>query len=270
MENSQTNLKKLKNKKKDFITTDTPMINTQNKTTTTNDKSKQITQNTNKSNDENINNGMIIEDVSSTEKINGKTDKNVAKSDDGFDKNQIYSIVFNIQLLLSISDKVDDKLVDLLSLYLSPEQMQSILEERDCRGVCGNMLCSNKISQNSEEKKYLYNPSNSQFTKDELSELFCNIRCLQKYKDAYTKTKKFDFFRLMNIETIVLFSKISEYYPYNEQLSLITKISNSILEKNTKYKIEEIKDRVLVKCDRYFYEESHSEITEDMSNLFLI
>jgi hypothetical protein len=256
-ENSNTFQTKLKNKKKDVIVAD---IST-------------VAQNAKPVNEGTLPHNSIINEISSntntesthenkqtfnTQKVEGNVpSKNNQIEDNDSSKNLINKIILNLQFLLSISNKVDAKLLNLCSFFLSTEHFQSILEERDCREICGNMLCDKKIMEKaSHGKKYTYYYNVQQFSKENPAELFCDMICFQKFKDAYAVAKKFDYFRLLHIDTIILFYILTDYYPNNIYLTEnklnAEKILNSF-KKNRK--IDITIERVKEKYNDYFFEE---------------
>jgi len=244
---------KLKNKKKDVIRAD---INVQDNKTKTVTEEKVITGDikegkTSGANSEN--------DQEKNESSNAKPNLKEIDSNEN-NKKFLNKIILNLQFLLSLCNKVDEKLLNIFSVFLSTEQFQSILEERDCRGLCGNMLCdTKKFEKNSQEKKYFYGESQTNFSKENINDLFCNVRCFQKFKDVYEIAKKFDYFRLMHIDAISLFSILSDYYPENYYLTEIKLNAENILSNHkNKLNLNEIKDKIKLKYDKYFFDDRNT------------
>jgi hypothetical protein len=139
------------------------------------------------------------------------------------------TISFNIQLLLSLYSQVDDKLYAILSKYLSPEHVKNILEERDCRSICGNMLCGQKL-QKPEVKKYYYDSKKKDFIKDDIIDYFCDIKCLQKFKDLCKLSQAFDYFSLMRLDFLIMLSVLPDYFPEIKYIDKIATLSKTIIE----------------------------------------
>jgi hypothetical protein len=241
---------KLKNKKKDVIVAD---INMQDNKTKTVSEVK-------------VSTSDIIEgkksDGNSENKQTNNESSNIIPNIKEIDSNEntkksLNKIILNLQFLLSLCDKVDEKLLNIFSVFLSTEQFQSILEERDCRGLCGNMLCDRKIfSKNSGEKKYIYSTTPTNFLKENVNDFFCDVRCFQKFREVYEIAKKFDYFRLMHIDSISLFSILSDYYPENYYLTEIKLSAENILANNkNKLNLNVIKDKIKLKYDKYFFDD---------------
>jgi hypothetical protein len=262
--NNSSGLNKIKNKKKDIITVDNTDINVNKTHDDVKEKENIKDDNKNEINKEEVVNTDII--VEKVEKENATTplkNTNELESSES-NKSLINKIIYNFQLLLSLSKKVDDKLINFASLYLSLEHFEAILEERDCKGICGNMLCGSKLDK-SKQKKYYYNSNTKQFSKNDIDEYFCDIKCFQKFKDVLQIAKTFDYFRLLNLETLIIFSILPEYYPSNKYLDEITKNAKIILEKNRKIddkNFPELLSKIKKKYDKYFLDEEFEEDKE--------
>lgn len=140
----------------------------------------------------------------------------------------INKIIYNIQLLLSIHNLIDDKLYNLLIGYLSKEHLKDILEERDCKEICGNMLCGKKLNRD-RNRRFYYDSKSKDFIKEEIVDFFCDVRCMQKFKDALKVSQKFDYFMLARVEALCAFSLLPDFFPDNNYIENIAKFSKMIL-----------------------------------------
>lgn len=272
---NKSNKSKLKNKKKDIITVEnTSTYNNSSVNTLKNEEKLSKINEENEDEEANTIKGDInIEDINtdSNKNINFSTPSNINKIESNEDNNTIINkILFQTQLLAAMTNKLDEKLTYLLSTFISHEHLKGILEERDCREICSNLLCGEnmkKVKQN--EKKYYYNSSTTEFNKDSLLDFFCDIKCFQKFKELADICKNFDYFRLLNIETVFLFSILCDFYPKNLYLEEISKLAQIILNKNKKISKEILED-FKVKYVKYFtYEIQENKAKEEViSDLF--
>ncbi len=210
---------KLKNKKKDVISLDNQKIQIPQK-----DPDQQMKNDNSEMEEVKTNPPQKQEtdskEISEPQKI--KESENV--------NNVIKKILFKIQLLLSMTSKIDAKLIGILSQVLSEEHIKGILEERDCRGICGNVSCGSKIkTKDKDSASYQYNYTSKDFSKDNVLDFFCDVRCYQKFKEILIITKNFDYLRLLNIETVYLFSILKEFYSDNSYLEEISVLADQIL-----------------------------------------
>jgi hypothetical protein len=141
---------------------------------------------------------------------------------------RINKIIYNVQLLFSMHSKIDDKLFHLLVKYLNKDHLKDILEERDCRQICGNILCGKKLIRDKNDK-YYYDSKAKDFVKEEIVDFFCDVRCMQKFKDALKISQKFDYFTLARLDALCSFSLLPEYFPDNMYIYNISKFANEIL-----------------------------------------
>jgi hypothetical protein len=251
MADSSTNkLSKIKQKKKDVIEIE---------------KSIGIPTEEKKATAENFPNGPVFEDVK-TGKVNPQTSKsdgaNASESVNESEQNNsiLHKILFKLQLLLSMTNKIDLKMNLIFSQLLSEDHLKCILEERDCRRVCGNILCGNKLKKDNSKETYYYNNSVKDFRKENAMDFFCDVRCFQKFKDLTTVAQKFDFFRLLNIETIYVLSILVNYYPKNKYLDEISVLAISILNKEKKFvESGEFFQKIKEKYDKFFTESEEKE-----------
>ena len=193
---------KLRNKKKDIITAD-------------------------------VEKATIIEKKEDNEEKKNDIKEDIKKNMDSIDTNILNKIIFNIQLLLSLHNQIDERLYNIVINYLSSNNLKEILEERDCGGVCGNMLCGKKLLKEKNNKFY-FNSKTKDFVKDDIEDFFCDVRCLQKFKDVLKISNKFDYFSLARLEALFYLSFLTEYYPDNKYISNISKFSKVIYEKKIK------------------------------------
>ena len=116
----------------------------------------------------------------------------------------------------------------------------------------------------SHGKKYTYFSNVQQFSKENPAELFCDMICFQKFKDAYAVAKKFDYFRLLHIDTIILFYILTDYYPNNIYLTENKLNAEKILNSYKKNRnIDLTIERVKEKYNNYFFEEKLMEGQEN-------
>ena len=206
---------KLKNKKKDIISADVeqPM---NKKEETKNDESKKE-------------NPKVEEITTELEKEQTKENKNEQNQESNSKISALINkIIYNIQLLFSMHSKLDEKLFSLLVKYLSRDHMKDILEERDCRQVCGNILCGKKLNRNKNDKLY-YNSKMKEFVKEEIVDFFCDVRCMQKFKDALKISDKFDYFTLARLDALCAFTMLPDFFSDNMYINNISKFANMIL-----------------------------------------
>jgi hypothetical protein len=243
---------KLKNKKKDIITPDNynPIPKVEKKT----DEPK-------------------VEDVNSARKVTFKDQIEINTFDNKENKKEslggekqakpntkndakvtltMNTISFNIQLLLSMYNAIDLKLYYLLNRYLSPEHIRNILEERDSREICGNILCGKGIHR-PKNKKYYYDAKQKDFIKDDIIDYFCDIKCFQKFKELTKLSQAFDYFTLLRVDFLVMLTVLPEYFPEVKYIEKISELSKTILEEK-KPDTAEV-DRIKLNYQKYFDEE---------------
>ena len=221
MEQKKDISKKLKNKKKDIITfSDTPST-------------------TNKDNKENNQplSSTINQVPEETEHYTLPLTKNTTFITD--------KILFQIQLLLSMTDKVDEKIVNVFVPLLSKEHFQNILEERECRTICCNFLCSEKIN-NKSNGKITYNIIRDEFSRDTLFDYFCSKECFEIYRKwTMQSIEKFDYLNILSLSNIFLLTNIKDYYPENKYLERIADLADNIMQ-------EYLRNNKELKLDNYF------------------
>ena len=230
------NLSKLKNKKKDIISAEKAE-----------EKIIPAVNNTNNKKDADT---LTHKD----EQNNLKEQENSIEGNEG-NNSLLNKITFKIQLLFSMTNKLHEKLISIFSKIITVEHLKVILEERDCRGVCGYFKCGTKL--NKKDKKYYYNSTKKEFTKESLSDYFCCSECVQNFIEIYRICEGFDYFRLLNLENIYLLSVINEYDPKNKYLDEISALAKSIISNDNKYKgREDIFKQFRENLDVYFGEEA--------------
>jgi hypothetical protein len=143
----------------------------------------------------------------------------------------IKDLIFQIQLMLSYIKKIDPKLVEFLMKFLSEANLKEILEERDSEGICGNISCENPSTNNGKDR-YEYDYKHKKFFKNELNSLFCNVRCLQKYKDLNKICEKFDYMLMTKEKTYYELVLLKDYFPINSQIEAISDTASKFIELN--------------------------------------
>ena len=221
MEQKKDITKKIKNKKKDIITlTDTPSTNSKD----------------NKENNQPLS-STIKKIREETERYTLPLTKNTTFITD--------KILFQIQLLLSMTDKVDEKIVNVFVPLLSKEHFQNILEERECRSICVNFLCSEKI-KNKSNGKIVYNIIRDEFSRDNIFDYFCSKECFEKYRKwTMQSIEKFDYLNILSLSNIFLLTNIKDCYPENKYLERIADLADNILQ-------EYLRNNKQLKLDNYF------------------
>ena len=112
------------------------------------------------------------------------------------------------------------------------------------------------------------------FRKENAMEFFCDVRCFQKFKDLTSIAQKFDFLRLLNVETIFVMSILNDFYPQNKYLEEISALSKIILNQERNYlDNKEFFEEIRKKYENFFSEESeednknNQEINQEVSSL---
>jgi hypothetical protein len=139
---------------------------------------------------------------------------------------------------------------------------------------CGNILCGEKLKGDKSKKTFYYNSNIKEFRKENAMEFFCDVRCFQKFKDLTSIAQKFDFLRLLNVETIFVMSILNDFYPQNKYLEEISALSKIILNQERNYlDNKEFFEEIRKKYDKFFSEESEEdnknkhEINQEVSSL---
>ena len=76
----------------------------------------------------------------------------------------IDKVLWEIQVLLAMTNSIDDKLKNCFVPLLSKEHINNILEERESRNVCGNFQCG-KVINTKSKSVFSYNMIKKQYTK---------------------------------------------------------------------------------------------------------
>ncbi len=269
-------MEKLKNKKKDIIQAEMQPVTQSSMSKTNDNKDNKENDNIKDNKDKlEIETKVINENEQKDEKdekeenINkdSNTNSGTLPADENIQKSKandstINKIIFNIQLLLSVNDNVDIKLINTICLYLSHDNLKVIIEERECRGVCSNPICCKIVGDNSSSgsnKKYYYDAMSDNFTKDDIFTMFCCIECFNLFKEFSIIASRFDYFRFLKIESLYLFYILPNYYKKSEYLNKISDLAKSILDKNKVFENERIRDASILtnlkeKYDKYFLE----------------
>jgi len=168
-------------------------------------------------------------------------------------------ILFQFNLLLSLSNKVNEKLCKLICPFLSNEIMNNILEERESKNICGNFLCGKKIKKSN---KIEYNIINDSFTKESLSKYFCCKECFYIFKKFLNLSQKnFNYLNLLRLDIVYLFSILKNFFEDNNYLNRISDLSENMLSIFLRYNIKNIEiynklmDDELIKIAKYFIED---------------
>lgn len=138
-------------------------------------------------------------------------------------------ILWEIELLLALSDSIDLKLNNCLLPLMSKQHLQDILEERESRNICGNFQCPKSIT-NKSKKALSYNIIKKKFTEVDPQDYFCSIECFNVFKKiTVSSIEKFDYFKLLTLDTVFLLANIKNYYPENDHLDRIADLSEQII-----------------------------------------
>ena len=245
--------KKLKNKKKDVISINPLEIlgknslknNFQDKTKEEIKKEKKLIKE-NKLNAQPLSSNQLH----TTKELN----QNKAPTDTSIyvlpeDKNNLFllnKIISNMEYLFSYNDIIDDKLFKLLTPLLSVNNFNSILEERETLNICGNFSCGKKIKSKIPEGVYADDPISKKFDRVHLSNVFCSRECFEKFQNLVKNASKtYKLTNLLNVENILLFESLQDYYEKDNELSRISDLGDNLLEtyiRNNKEKEKEIRD----------------------------
>ena len=184
----------------------------------------------------------------------------------------IDKILWEIQVLLAMTNSVDLKLKNCLVPLLSKEHIQNILEERESRDVCGNFQCGRVINTKSKSV-YNYNVIKKQYTKVDPQDYFCSVDCFNIFKQI-TKSSidKFDYFKLLSLDTIFLLANIKNYYPEQNNLNRIADLSENLIQdylnhnKEAKSKLGSYFQRRRLKITKMFIDDFDELIKDNEFN----
>ena len=142
----------------------------------------------------------------------------------------IDKLLWEIQVLLAMTNSVDVKLKNCFVPLLSKEHIQNILEERESRNVCGNFQCGTVIAAKSKSV-FNYNVIKKQYTKVDPQDYFCSVDCFNVFKQITTACiDKFDYFKLLSLDTLFLLANVKHYYPEHNHLNRIADLSESLIQ----------------------------------------
>ncbi len=231
-------LKKLKNKKKDVITINPLEILGQNSLKSNfKDKTKSEIKKEKKLIEENKINAQPL----SSNKIHTKNEINIFqnKANEALytlpdDKNSLFllkKITSRLEYIFSYNDKIDDKLFKLIKPLLSVNNYNNILEERETLDICGNFLCGKKIKSKVKDGVFSEDRVSNTFTSVHLGNFFCSKECFDKFQEnVKLASKNYKLINLLNIDSILLFEALQDYYEKNEELSKISDLGDNLLE----------------------------------------
>ena len=264
MEENIKKIKSKKNKEKDVILIDNIQANAPVKSINTTN---------------NIKNDINIEEEEKKEielKKKLKEERMKQIRDNKQSNRLIKDLVFQIQLLFSFSKKIDPKMLELLLKYLTEDNLKEILEERDSEGTCGNILCDNPNVNNGKDR-YEYDYKHKKFYKNELNSLFCNIRCMQKYKDYNKVCEKFDYMIMAKEKTYFELAMIKDYFPNNSNIANISEIASRFIELNRLSLTPEKLSKIRLGLNKYLvdnieellnFDDIYKGINENVSKMF--
>lgn len=232
-------LKKLKNKKKDVISINPLEILGKNSLKNNfKDKTKEEIQKEKKLIEENKLNAQPL----SSKQIHTK--KEINKNIENKNGHQIYilpedkntlflmqKIVSQIEYLFSYNDIIEEKAYKLLTPLLSVNNYNNILEERETVDICGNFLCGKKIVSKVPEGVFSDDSISKKFDTVHLDNMFCSKECFDKFQKLVKfAAKNYKLSNLLNIDTILLFEALQDYYEKDDELSRISELGDNLLE----------------------------------------
>ena len=247
-------LKKLKNKKKDIISKNPLEILGKNSLKNNfKDKTKEEIKKEKKLIQENKINAQPL----SSNKVHTKDEINIFKPSETEkykyilpeDKNNIFllnKIISKLEYLFSYNDIVEVNICNLLTPLLSVNNYNSILEERETLDICGNFLCGKKIKGKIPNGVYGDDNISKSFSNMPISNIFCSKECFEIYQ-KYVKyaSKNYKITKLLNIDSILLFESLQDYYVKDDELTRISNLGDNLLEtyiRQNKSEEKEIRD----------------------------
>jgi len=249
-------LKKLKNKKKDIISINPLEIlgknslknNFEDKTKEEIKKEKKLIQE-NKLNSQPLSSNQIHtqKDLISNKKIqNNNIEATYILPEDKNNLFLLQKIQYKLEYLFSYNDIVEEKIYKLLAPLLSVNNYNSILEERETLDICGNFLCGKKIKSKIPEGVFADDIINKKFDTVHLDNIFCSKECFDKFQQLVKyASKHYKITNLLNIDNILLFEALQDYYEKNDELTRISDLGDNLLEtfiRSNKKKEKEIRD----------------------------
>jgi hypothetical protein len=247
-------LKKLKNKKKDVISINPLEIIGQNALKSNfKDKTKEEKIKEKKLIQENKINSQPL----SSNQIHTKQELNKANENTNVafilpeDKNNIFllkKIISKLEYLFSYNDIVEEKIYKLLTPLLSVSNYNSILEEREALDICGNFACGKKIESKVPDGVFDEDKITNKFSTTHLSNVFCSKECFLKYqKLVKNASKNYKLSNLLNIDNILLFEALQDYYEKDDELTRIADLGDNLLEtfiRNNRSREKEIRNYI--------------------------
>ena len=260
-------LKKLKNKKKDVITINPlEVLNANSLKNNFKDKTKEEIKKEKKLIQENKLNSQPL----SSNQMHTAKDLSSLNSNKGYyclvsDKNNSFlmdKIIVKLENFLSYSEKIDEKLYKLLSTLLSVKQYNDILEERECLNICGNLLCDNIIKNKEEKGTFSYDNIRNKFGTENLGNVFCCKNCFGIFQKAVKySAKNYKYENLFNLDIILLFEALQDYYEKDDDLTRISNLATNLLDtyirhnKNIENEIKEYCNKKRVELTKVFVED---------------
>ena len=124
----------------------------------------------------------------------------------------------------------------------------SILEERETLDFCGNFLCGKKITSKVPEGVFSEDKVGNKFSSVHLDNFFCSKECFDKFQEfVKIATKNYKISNLLNIDSIIIFEALQDYYEKNEELTRISNLGDNLLEtyiRNNKSEEKEIREYI--------------------------
>ena len=260
-------LKKLKNKKKDVITINPlEVLNANSLKNNFKDKTKEEIKKEKKLIQENKLNSQPL----SSNQMHTAKDLSSLNSNKGYyclvsDKNNSFlmdKIIVKLENFLSYTEKIDEKLYKLLSTLLSVKQYNDILEERECLNICGNLLCDNIIKNKEEKGTFSYDNIRNKFGTENLGNVFCCKNCFGIFQKAVKySAKNYKYENLFNLDIILLFEALQDYYEKDDDLTRISNLATNLLDtyirhnKNIENEIKEYCKKKRVELTKVFVED---------------
>ena len=228
-------LKKIKNKKKDVITINPlEVLNANSLKNNFKDKSKEEIKKEKKLIQENKINSQPLSSnqVHTTKDL--KSSSNNSKYYLLSDKNNSFlmdKIIVKLEYFLSYNEKIDERLYKLLAPLLSVKHYNYILEERECLNICGNLLCNNKIKNKVEKGTFSYDNIRDKFGTENIGNYFCCKNCFAIFQKALKySNKNYKYDDLFNLDTVLLFEALQDYYEKDDELTRISNLAANLLE----------------------------------------
>ena len=152
---------------------------------------------------------------------------------------------------------------------LSVNNYNSILEERETLDICGNFLCGKKIKSKKPEGVFADDIITNKFDSIHLDNIFCSKECFDKFqKFVKYASKNYKLTNLLNIDNILLFEALQDYYEKDDELTRISNLGDNLLEtyiRNNKNKEKEIRDyckKKRIELTKYFVDDFEDILKE--------